>query len=492
MESNGAGSPLRVVGFALSVLVAVALAHGASLWLPFLCDDWFLVHEASMPRTWLQELGFGWASFTQWIRPVTLVSIRVQTALHGPEPLWFHAFGLLVHAAAACALGWVIREWGGSRFVAAAAALLFAVHPLTVEAVAWVAARSDLLCGLFTALALASTLRYQRGGGRGAAVAAIACGLLAALSKESALALVLFVPLTPRGAAPEQRSRWLRSVVVTAVLAGGYAAVRLRTFGGIGGYEIGGESQHLVGGIPAVARRLLGIARALASPARRESFPAGLGVLRWLPAVLLAAGAARACRRSPRGFGKACALWLGLGAAVALPLATWWEFEFELRGQRSLYQPIALTCAALAFALEALSEQRALRSGACAALLAALAWPSTLVHRGWRVGGDLSERVFEKLSARVVARDDHPVVFTVDQPDSLGPAFLWRNGLTQATWLRLGSRFEVYPLTGEETKFLSKPREARERMLRVTYTIRLERPILCLRWDREAGDWVEL
>ncbi|TAJ23831.1 MAG: hypothetical protein EPO68_02410 [Planctomycetota bacterium] len=509
MEPNGARSPLRARTFApalaLGLLLAVALAHGASLRLPFLCDDWFLVDEANLPRTWLQEFGFGWASFEQWIRPVPLVTLRLQALLHGAEPFAFHAFNLLAHAAAAGALAWVVLEWGGSRCAATAAALLFALHPLTVEASAWVAARSDLLCGLFAALALAATLRYVRAGGRAAGAAAIACGVLAALSKESGLALVLLVPLVPRGAratdgASESdagmRARWLRCVAIAIALGLAYAAARFATFGGLGGYQAAGESQHLVGGFGAAVQRLLSIARALAIPARRESYPAGFGVLRWLPLALVAAGVLSACLRSPRAAARVGLLCLASIAAVCLPLATWWEFEADLRGQRSLYLPIAAACAAAGLALDALAERRAPRSAlcvaACVVLSAALGWSTAHAHRQWRAGAALSEHVFERLAQRVAARTDRPAWFTVGQPDALGPAFVWRNGLTQAAWLRLGPDSAVYPLTAEEAVWFDKPREARERFLRVTYTIRPERPMVCLRWDPSARDWREL
>ena len=54
----------------------------------------------------------------------------------------------------------VVRRMTGRFWASAALAALFAVHPLRVESVVWIAERKDLLCGVFFWLTLAAYVRY--------------------------------------------------------------------------------------------------------------------------------------------------------------------------------------------------------------------------------------------------------------------------------------------------------------------------------------------
>ena len=69
---------------------------------------------------------------------------------------------MLLHAATVILLFLVLRRMTGDLWPSAFAAAVFAVHPLRVESVAWVAERKDVLSGLFFVLTLAAYLRYVR------------------------------------------------------------------------------------------------------------------------------------------------------------------------------------------------------------------------------------------------------------------------------------------------------------------------------------------
>jgi 4-amino-4-deoxy-L-arabinose transferase-like glycosyltransferase len=108
------------------------------------------------------------------------------------------------------------RDRGAAFF----AGLLFGLHPLQVEGVAWISALSDPLSGLFALLALYAFVRWRERGSRGVpALAALAFGL-ALLAKEAAvavlpLALVIDV-LRPRDDLPAGRRRLLRPIAAPA------------------------------------------------------------------------------------------------------------------------------------------------------------------------------------------------------------------------------------------------------------------------------------
>ena len=69
---------------------------------------------------------------------------------------------VLLHAAAAAILFLVLRSMTGRLWPSALVAALFAIHPLRVESVAWVAGRKDVLSGLFFMLALGAYVQYVR------------------------------------------------------------------------------------------------------------------------------------------------------------------------------------------------------------------------------------------------------------------------------------------------------------------------------------------
>ncbi|TMQ30229.1 MAG: tetratricopeptide repeat protein [Planctomycetota bacterium] len=82
--------------------------------------------------------------------PLTMLSLELDSTLFGQNPAGYHLTNLFLHAASACLLFWP-RAW---------VAALFALHPLHVGSVAWVAERKDVLSGLFWMLTLLAYVRY--------------------------------------------------------------------------------------------------------------------------------------------------------------------------------------------------------------------------------------------------------------------------------------------------------------------------------------------
>lgn len=76
-------------------------------------------------------------------------------------PVWgFKAVSVLTHAAAAGAAAWTLSTLTRSRWPALVGGLLFAVHPMQVESVAWTTGLKDQLCGLFVILAVGGYARH--------------------------------------------------------------------------------------------------------------------------------------------------------------------------------------------------------------------------------------------------------------------------------------------------------------------------------------------
>src|SRR5262249_57510184 len=124
-------------------------------------------------------------------QPLSWLSLAVDHALWGLNPAGYHLTNLVLHAASAALLFVLTRRLllraGLSEVAgdggAAVGALLWAIHPLRVESVAWITERRDVLSGFFFLLALlVYTLPPERPGRLAAALAAAALALLAKAS----------------------------------------------------------------------------------------------------------------------------------------------------------------------------------------------------------------------------------------------------------------------------------------------------------------------
>ena len=92
--------------------------------------------------------------------PVTWMSHMLDWQLFGPRPAGHHAVSLLLHLANTLLLFLLLERMTGCRLRSAAVSLLFGLHPLHVESVAWVAERKDVLSTLFWLLATWAYARY--------------------------------------------------------------------------------------------------------------------------------------------------------------------------------------------------------------------------------------------------------------------------------------------------------------------------------------------
>src|SRR5580765_6642394 len=144
----------------------------------------------------------------EYYRPVWVLSLAVNHAVWGVRPLGYHLSNVLLHALASGLTAWLVFELTGGAAAAALAGLLFAVHPVHAEAVAWVSARNELLLCVFVLLAFLSYLRMRQGTARGATGAGAAPGpawragaacvaffAIALLSKETAVLFPALVAL---------------------------------------------------------------------------------------------------------------------------------------------------------------------------------------------------------------------------------------------------------------------------------------------------------
>ena len=126
-------------------------------------------------------------------RPLTTVVLFAAQQVGGGSPAAFHAFSIALHAAAAIAVFLLVRRLTRGDLPGLCAAVLFALHPVQVESVAWISAISDPLQGLLVLLGLVAHLRWREAGSPGLPLVPALCLGTALMAKESAIALLPLV-----------------------------------------------------------------------------------------------------------------------------------------------------------------------------------------------------------------------------------------------------------------------------------------------------------
>lgn len=175
--------------------------------------------------------------------PLTILSFAVEHHFFGFHPFVYHWDNLLLHMFVVGVLFGLGRRMGLSAPAAGVGSLLFAVHPMHVESVAWVTERKDVLYAFFYMLALSQYCRYlqavrppaacrllplgQRfpagkgpmaagGGNRSAFAFSVVFGFLSILAKPMALSLPFVLCLFDLFYGRKFSGRWLAEKLVHA------------------------------------------------------------------------------------------------------------------------------------------------------------------------------------------------------------------------------------------------------------------------------------
>lgn len=219
-----------VLALAVLVLYAPVLTHD---FVDF--DDDKMVTENSHVRAGLTLEGIRWSltslQFFNWL-PVTWWSHMADVSLFGMNAGGHHMVSASLHALNAALLFLLLRAVSGVLWAPLIAAALFALHPLRVESVAWVAERKDVLSTVFWLLATLAYVRWCRRPSwarYGVVVLLFALGLMAKpmlVTLPCTLLLLDFWPLgRVQGAGRESWGRLLAEKAPLFALAGATACI---------------------------------------------------------------------------------------------------------------------------------------------------------------------------------------------------------------------------------------------------------------------------
>jgi tetratricopeptide (TPR) repeat protein len=155
-----------ILGVSILLMAITWLVFGETLRHPSInFDDQAYVFENPKINTGLTSTGVLWAFAHSHVgnwHPLTSISHMLDCQLFGLQAGWHHFTNVLLHTIAVILLFLVFREMTGALWRSAFVAALFAIHPLRVESVAWIAERKDVLSGVFFMLTLGAYVRYVR------------------------------------------------------------------------------------------------------------------------------------------------------------------------------------------------------------------------------------------------------------------------------------------------------------------------------------------
>ena len=161
-----ADRPWQAIGICIALAALTWLVFGQTLWHDFInYDDPRYVYENTKITDGLSISGIAWACThihsMNW-HPLTTISHMLDCQLYGLKAGWHHFTNVLLHTIAAILLFTALVQMTGAFWRSAFVAAVFAIHPLRVESVAWIAERKDVLSGVFFMLTLLAYLYYAR------------------------------------------------------------------------------------------------------------------------------------------------------------------------------------------------------------------------------------------------------------------------------------------------------------------------------------------
>jgi hypothetical protein len=196
--------------FILITLLIIACALVFITHLPVLSARALLVDDGQYLLSNLLVQNPGWNSFRRFItevlepssvkgyyQPLTMISLMVDCALGGSPDnhMPFHRTSLLLHVFNTALIVILIYMLFGQPWIAAGVGLLFGLHPMTVEPIAWISDRKTVLTSFFALWSLVLYVRFVRKGKSKACWGFLAMYVMALMSKPTSIPLPVLMLL---------------------------------------------------------------------------------------------------------------------------------------------------------------------------------------------------------------------------------------------------------------------------------------------------------
>ena len=154
------------IGVCIFLTLAIWLVFGQTLKHEFVNfdDDKYVYQNAEVSRGLTVDglKGLLTHSHARLWHPLTTLTHMIDCQIYGLRPGGHHFTNVVLHNIAAVLLFLALSRMTGCVWRSAFVAAIFAIHPMRVESVAWIAERKDELSGVFFALTLGAYVRYAR------------------------------------------------------------------------------------------------------------------------------------------------------------------------------------------------------------------------------------------------------------------------------------------------------------------------------------------
>jgi len=250
--------------YLLVIFFAIGIVFAQTIWFDFVnYDDYDLVYQNSSYLSSFSNVptSFSTHAFTThrkesvYYRPILLISYIIDYHIWKLNPAGYHLTNIMLHFLTTMFVFLLIELIVRDKTISLLSSLLFAVHPIQVESVAWVAGRNDILLGLFIVLMMFFYIHHYENPEKEKIyfLFSVLSFTLALFTKESAAFFILLIPLyelslkkiSPQTLIkPPYLIKFLTLVLILTI----YLFIRFQIFGEVIGTE------NLYGMIPLIGR----------------------------------------------------------------------------------------------------------------------------------------------------------------------------------------------------------------------------------------------
>ena len=152
-----------------SLTFLTVILYSGTLYFQFVWDDKAQIVDnpiirslSNLHRVFMSDLWYHSVRAQVYYRPLFIVWSMFNYAIFGLRPWGWHLGAILMHVAACMAIFWLLRKLELEYWTAALAVMIFALHPIHIECVAWISAVSDSMATMLVALAFGAYLKGRQ------------------------------------------------------------------------------------------------------------------------------------------------------------------------------------------------------------------------------------------------------------------------------------------------------------------------------------------
>lgn len=190
------GNRIKILLQRFSIVILGFIVYSNSLNNKFIWDDRlhilnniFIKSWVNLPRVFCENMAAGAGYKSSFYRPIQTLTYMIDYSFWGLDVKGYHLTGIFIHILVAMAVYALVNILVNKRSVSFFAGILFVVHPLNVETVAFISDRADSLAALFMLLCIIFYIKYAGFKNTKAYILIILSYLLALLSKENSIIL---------------------------------------------------------------------------------------------------------------------------------------------------------------------------------------------------------------------------------------------------------------------------------------------------------------